>query len=55
MPSIPSACINLVVTSSQMEILLVEKEHVQEQAYSLTEVVREGSALHNEIQRNEKV
>jgi hypothetical protein len=49
MPSIPSVGVNLVVASSQMEILLVEKEHVQEQTYSLTEVVREGGGPHNEI------
>ncbi len=49
MPSIPSVGVNLVVASSQMEIILLEKEHVQEQAYSLTEVVREGGGSHMEI------
>jgi hypothetical protein len=46
-PSIPSIGVNLVVASSQVEILFVEKEHVQEQAYPLIEEVREGASQQN--------
>ncbi len=34
-PLIPSIGVNLVATSSHVEILHVEEEHVQEQAYPL--------------------
>ncbi len=55
MPSIPSMCINLGVVSSQVEILIVEEENVQKQAYLLIEAVWEGGVHHNEILRDEKV
>jgi hypothetical protein len=46
---IPSIGVNLVATSSQVEILHVEAEHVQEQTYPLTEAVREGGVHDNKI------
>ncbi len=46
-PSIPF--VNLVATSSQEEILLVEGEQVHEQAYLLVKIVQEGGPSHNEI------
>jgi hypothetical protein len=38
-PSIPLVGFNLIVASSQVGILFVEGEHMQEQAYPLMEVV----------------
>ncbi len=38
-PSIPFVGINLVVMSSQEEILLVEEEHVHKQTYLLIETM----------------
>ncbi len=55
MPSIPSVSINLGAASSQVEILLMEKGHVQEQAYLLIKAVWEGSVPHKEILKDEEV
>jgi hypothetical protein len=49
MPSLPSLGVNLVTTSSQVEIIHVEEEHVQEQTYPLTKVVQEGGVPHNDV------
>jgi hypothetical protein len=38
-----------------VEILPVEEEHVQEQAYPLTEAVQEGGAPHNDVHEDEEV
>jgi len=38
-----------VAVSSQVEIPPVEKEHVKEQAYPLTDTMWEGGAPHNKI------
>jgi uncharacterized membrane protein len=55
MPSIPSLGVNLVATSSHVEIIPMEKEHVREQAYPLIEVVHEGGVLHNNVYKDEEV
>ncbi len=55
MPSIPTIGINLVVVSSQEEILHVEEEHVHKQTYMLIKTMHEGGDSHNEIQRDEEV
>lgn len=59
MLSIPLVSVNLVATSSQVEILPMEEEHVQEhvqeQAYPLIEAMQEGGAPHNDVQEDEEV
>jgi hypothetical protein len=54
-PSIPSIGVDLVTTSSQEEILLVEGEQIHEQTYLLIETVQEGGPYRSEIQRGEEV
>ncbi len=54
MPSIPLTSVNLVATSSQVKILHVEEEHVQEQTYPMI-VVQKGGAHHNDVQEDEEL
>jgi len=44
-PSIPSIGMNLVVVSSQEEILPMEEEYVHKQTYLLIEKMQEGVLL----------
>jgi hypothetical protein len=45
--------VNLVVTSSQVEIPPMEKENVREQTYPLTKATQEGGILQNNVQEDE--
>jgi hypothetical protein len=46
-PLIPSVGVNLVTMLSQVELLLMKEEHVQEQVYPLIEAMQEGGVPHN--------
>jgi len=43
-----------VAASLQVEIPLVEEKHVQQQTYSLIDVVGERGVLHNEIKKDQE-
>ncbi len=43
-----------MAASLQVEIPLVEEKHVQQQTYSLIDVVGERGVLHNEIKKDQE-